>query len=360
MGYFAVSRVTGGTPSNITIRELHLNIWCLRTLGARRFTCDIGIRFHSDESCASLGLILPVEPEEAEDLYTEVCKQEVASLIFGEPVNEITTRDGAADLTLQDSSVLHLLKTDIKVHRSNPDNGDLWQCTLTFRDLAPTTSDDSYCRIRLHVGRVGSLWAWDKRPLPLRRGALLDLRISDLRNQDAAAMATAILPIDQVNVFLIAPWSFRPHASSPQTHYTRVLEGISWTAYLHRRAACRWRLFESKYLVYYWKSVKTPSGDPSSISVSTPFRVFLELGHGPGIGWADYLPPAVGAVGIYAVVHYWHVLTHPLLHLVFSVSAVVATIIGLNFGSILRAPTWYRAIARSRRHAERWILKIFS
>jgi len=81
------------------------------------------------------------------------------------------------------------------------------------------------------------------------------------------ALESLILPIKELNLFLIAPGSLQFRAVSPPLHYMRLLEGRVWEPYLGR-AADFWRT--GKLVICEWRN-------KDSVSPMAPFRAFVDL-----------------------------------------------------------------------------------
>jgi len=246
---------------------------------------------------------------------------------------------------------------------------DLWTCKLPLQEpIIGTGGKEYYVRVRLEVGDFGRLWVWKSRPLGVHTGALIDLRLSDVRDSHHAdsdkILEHKILPIPEASLFVIAPWSLRFRTASPTLRYTRVLEGDSWKSYLHRPVNPPSRR-RTKSLVHYWRYPVTAQGEvlekAQEITVQRPFYAFLELGREPGLGWFEYIPPAALGVILYLVVSRWEHLLHPHLgHLVTLLHGAV-TVLGIGVlavaGWLIKARRWWQSLAKGRRAWERKRIK---
>ena len=100
--------------------------------------------------------------------------------------------------------------------------------------------EQAYVRFRFETRRVGRLWS-RKRFLLARNGAVVDLRVADVREivhatADAASILERVIPIDRLFVFVIAPASLQQQTASPTLQYMWLLEGRDWEDYLGRVA----------------------------------------------------------------------------------------------------------------------------
>jgi hypothetical protein len=125
-------------------------------------------------------------------------------------------------------------------------------------------------RVRFAVSSVGRSWNW-KRFWLARCGALVDVRFADLREAwnvpKGNELKDRIVPIEQLNFFVVAPANFHLLVTSPPVHYIRILEGKAWEKYLNRKT----NLFSSEKLcIYQWRNEKP-------IKTDQPLRVFLQM-----------------------------------------------------------------------------------
>jgi hypothetical protein len=157
----------------------------------------------------------------------------------------------------------------------------LWTLPLQ----TPMKSVDCYLRVRFRVADLGSVWLWKRGLLFKRIGAKVDFRVVDPR-ETSTTLGTdheaRILPIEDLYLFLIAPWELQARSYSPSLKYTRVLEGRVWARYLQSAITPR---RSTRLVVYYWRA---PSGaavggpqpaeaERQSVSPMSPFRAFLDL-----------------------------------------------------------------------------------
>lgn len=255
MSYFAV---LSEQPDQIAIAHCHLNIWVLTGLFGRRvFYLDVGLGIKvSGSRPAKLSIALPgaVSDGDAEDLRQITLKN--ANLIFGEPAKVVDRRIEYGNDTLCVSGV--------RASRDTNCGGEdycIW-------DIEPTDwSEDgeTYVRVRFRLTSFARSW------VPQRSGALLDLRLCDVReavnSKGLESIDNRICSIEHLNVFAIIPASLKARAQSPAPRHVRLLEGEAWSDYLQRRTS---RLSKRKLLVYHWRHKE-------EINRQNPFRAFLDL-----------------------------------------------------------------------------------
>jgi hypothetical protein len=111
-----------------------------------------------------------------------------------------------------------------------------------------------------------------KRFLVSRYSALIDVRFADVREAwnvtGLDALKSRIVPMENVNFFVVAPARYHLTATSPAVHYIRILEGRSWEDYLERKTTI---LGTEKLSIYQWRNQLKP------ITTADPFRVFLDI-----------------------------------------------------------------------------------
>jgi hypothetical protein len=139
-----------------------------------------------------------------------------------------------------------------------------------------------YVRFRIHMGQLGSVWLWKRqgRLLP-RSGAIVDLRVSDLRDPVSSGGVVdeaRVLDVERVNTFVVAPHWLQQKVA-PNLAQARLLEGANWQGYLDRRLNPNGRI---KSVVYYWRGSDGAKKDK-------PANSFIDLGREAGLGWRDYL-----------------------------------------------------------------------
>jgi hypothetical protein len=116
----------------------------------------------------------------------------------------------------------------------------------------------------------------------------VDFRVCDVRETSTTlgSEEASILPIEDLYVFVVAPWSLQAQTFSPALRYTRVLEGTAWARYLESAVTPR---PSTKLVVYYWRAAQpsipqgtlpgfaAPGDVRLSINPLNPFRAFLDL-----------------------------------------------------------------------------------
>ena len=270
MGFFAV--VSDRTPAPFQVEKCHLNLWTLGGLfGYRVCYLDVGLLLAAgDEDTDSFRLALPVatRPNALRSLRDEMRDATVGSLIFAR--EEVVFGDS---VVIDNEKVPLLQVANANCSRSDhPDrrNFSEWRIALSEKLAAGRSG---YLRLRFVVHTPGRVWLW--RPsLPLRGGAVVDVRVSDEREAqtvpDADELTRKIVPLEELEVFVIAPAAFEAAAVSPEPRYIRSLEGRVWEGYLKRSTDMR---RAAKFLVYRWKGV--------GVTSARPFRGLIQLRRHP-------------------------------------------------------------------------------
>lgn len=310
MGTFAVLTPTSGGA--FTVQQFHVNFWCLWSFGVRRLTCDVGMivaALGQTQEPTAAELWLPFAPDgsETKDLSPKLEVADTAEMVFNEPTQRMDTPTGIRVLTFRNGAQrLALGRLTGHETAALQEAPGTHCCLLTWEptgEACPT-----YVRVRFVIDDPGSTWVWKRDGGVRNKGALVDLRVADLRDgPEAALRATGRLAaIESANIFVIAPWDLHVHASSPAPNRSRVLEGDRWVGYLDRHI--RPRLGQSKAVVHHWKSseVRTPpvgvpdrlQPSPSSDQTEAPsrqsiqpgkeFTMFARLGRTPGITLAEW------------------------------------------------------------------------
>lgn len=309
MGTFAVLQPSSAPA--FTVQQFHINLWCLWSFGVRRLTCDVGILVAgsdaSEPTAAELWLPFAPDATRTQDLSSELEVTDTAEMVFNETTSRTDNANGARVLTFGDGAQrLALGRLTGKETTALEGAPGTHRCNLTWEATGQTCP--TYVRVRFVIDDPGSTWVW-KRDGGLRnKGALVDLRVADLRDGPEAALRAMdrLVVIESANLFVIAPWDLHVHASSPTPNRSRVLEGDRWVPYLGRHI--RPRLGLSKAVVHHWKSseartppVGIPNSDKPSSSSTQPdaptrqpirpgneFTMFARLGRAPGITLAEW------------------------------------------------------------------------
>ena len=328
MGFLAVLGAAPSEDWTIDVCRLHVNLWCMR----RRFAghaliLDVGIGFRqvSEVAPSALEILIPVGPDPKDkhgvrDLVPQVREQPAAQLVFGEPVS-VESKGGLTCIRVPTTGG-HTVQYDyplVLTEIATPEvevveAGDLWRVRLPFQaplmKVLPSTSPSSstppqpsaavelvehYVRFRVDIDARGSVWVWKKHgPLLPKTGALVDLRVADLRDPVTASGGKIdegrVLPARWVNIFVVAP-QWLQHKVATDLRSIRLLEGAIWQPYLNRKLNSRRR---GKSVVCYRRLENVSRVDPA--------KTFLDLGRETGLGWSDYLRIMVLAGGTMALV----------------------------------------------------------
>lgn len=270
MGYFAVlwPESTRGRPADIPgIRRCHINLWSLSSLipGRRLFYFDVGLELVAGAGpITEVELLLPFRVEEgpwkgrarndktAQDLYDMISTSPAAELVFGGPVR-IEQKDSGTSLRIGDYPALLQLARVNSAGVHQVDTGDQREDSSHYTVPLSTPippQQARYVRMRWRVFGSGPLWSWKRS----RGGAMFDFRVYDVRESRFAEsekpLRERMIPIDEINVFLIAPAKYQVTTTSPQSKYLRLLEAGAWRQYL-RGTAYLW--LRGAMVVYYWR-----------------------------------------------------------------------------------------------------------
>jgi hypothetical protein len=173
-----------------------------------------------------------------------------------------------------------------------------------------TTGTEYYVRFRFLITDLGATWLWQRGLILKRIGAKVDFRVADVRETSTTlgSNESSILPIEDLYVFVIAPWSLQARSISPTLRYMRVLEGTAWTRYLE--TAIR-PLSSTRLVVYYWRMRagahqlnQAPGAEivaaDATVNPRNPFRAFLDLSreYGPTVLLNQFVSLLLVIVGI--------------------------------------------------------------
>lgn len=254
MGYFAV--ISDGDEAAFRVSECHINFWSLGGLGHRVFQFDVGLRLIASKPFSLVKMVIPLgtNPNGWHDLAEVIRTPSISELIFGGPAP---------------ATVANVLKAE----RDEALSGKAYSF-WTLR-LASEVQTEAYVRVRFDVVDRGREWIW-KRVGLATSGAIVDLRVAETReavNVEAwQALKNKIVPIEELNLFVMAPSTLQLKVTSPIPRYIRLLEGRAWGSYIGRAPD----LFRTgKLIVYYWRHKSTEDVPP--IDVDNPFRAFLDL-----------------------------------------------------------------------------------
>ena len=279
MGFCAVIRTTPG--DDFTVAECHINLWSLAGIfKRRRFFLDVGLRLRAgDKEVSAIELALPLgiygkEAHGLEDLYDLMLDTNVSQLIFGGHVEV----DREKSRLRYDSSTLgpreiELAALDLpSCKRNSGYSGKEFSYWLLQLNAPIRREPDTYLRVRFKVRNLGRTWIWKKSGLA-RNGALLDLRVTDLRESyvetEWRPSPDKLVPIDNLRLFVIAPSWLQLRAVSPPYHYMRLFEGRVWEKYLKRAVDLRRR---EKLVIYQWRNKQEVAVSPAN-----PFHAFIDF-----------------------------------------------------------------------------------
>jgi hypothetical protein len=300
MGLFAV--LSPQAPPAFSVDLCHINLWQLPGLGRQIFVWDVGLQLTAPPAAdlESVRLALPFDADvsHAADLADVMRNQQVASLVFGSNATVV----GQQLITGAGTFDLHPIRVPgIKVLK-DLSSKELTVCEVPFIDPIQA-GQQKYIRVRFPIRNLGRVWTW-RRFGPLRGGALIDLRVNEVREAVSAGIQKEIqgrvLPISALYVFIIAPWQLREVLEHPPFRYVRILEGRAWERYL------RWSTGvprPAKLLIYSWEWKQI-------IDSNKPARAFLRLtADRPGPSGQTYfallLAVFVLSVGADSLVNHW-------------------------------------------------------
>jgi hypothetical protein len=268
MGFLAILADASDAAPNFRVLQCHVNFWCLPGLLRRSYFWDVGLKIEVGASAFSrFQIAIPSgTTDHIVDLSSKVGDEAIAQMVFGKPV---TVKSGNEYRELEYDKQSWLL---VPIGKSSREQAEpsftLW--SLDTAKLIPAGSR-IYLRFRFGVRTVGRSWQW-KRFLCSRYGALVDVRFTDLREAwnvtSGDALKSRIVPIENLNFFVIAPAAYHLTATSPSVHYIRILEGRAWEKYLDRKTSV-WGT--ETLCIYEWRDQGKP------ITPADPFRVFLEI-----------------------------------------------------------------------------------
>lgn len=268
MAYFAVIR-EGDTPFGVV--QCHVNFWCLGGLAWHRtFVWDVGLRLKGtgDQRVSTFLLALPFgTTTKPIDLRSRLVDQRTAELVFGSPV----TIQGRQIEYNRESVELGSIDSTEKLEDKSGASHSVWRI-----QFAPALANaaEVYLRLRFEVSDSGQIWVW-KRSLWRRNGAIVDVRIADVREGVVASnwsgFEQSIVTLGKLNFLVIAPDFLRLRSVSPDLRYMRLLESPAWESYLGRVPNLnRGR----RMIIFHWRY---PDSGGHEIDVEHPFLGFLDL-----------------------------------------------------------------------------------
>lgn len=240
-------------------------------LGHRLFFFDVGLAIEGSDQpgTSTFELAIPFGTRSGgiEDLGPKLRNEEVLNLIFSG--NAKLSASGSQSSIDYGEKHLGLCSVDTAKSRQITDTPDfsLWRVHLAD---AIKQGQPAYVRLRFEVDCLGRVWLW-KRSMLAKNGALIDIRIGDVRGAptpNGRVLASRVLNIKRLFVFVITPFWLKLHTASPDLHYIRILEGKVWEPYLGMAT----RLFgNDKSIIYQWRK-ENVSADKDA------FHAFLYLG----------------------------------------------------------------------------------
>jgi hypothetical protein len=280
MSYFAVL----SDSVEFRIKACHLNLWVFPKLLGNHFFFDVGLRIRTFERRLDrIDLALPFRTNSNaySDLYDAICNSETASLIFGRTV---TTQNGKlsyhlrpADGGMVDDQIIRVPPDGAKRnYQLSTYDASIW--ILEF-DNALQPNRTGYLRVRFECDGFGHNWqshGWGF----ATKGSVFDFRVNDFRESLAISkwsrLKEKICEIENLNFFIIMPPNYFARAVSPDVHYMRTLEGSKWQSYINIGSSKNIRV-PSKHIIYQWRSGSTDANKVTTINVSNPFRILMDI-----------------------------------------------------------------------------------
>lgn len=270
MSFFAVLKAENSTA--LQILDCHLNLWSMEgILGHRLFFFDVGLAVNGcdQQGTSTFELAIPFGTRAGglSDLGQKLRNEEVLNLIFSGSAK--LSASGTQSSIDYGGKQLRLCFVDTGKSQQVTDTPDfsIWNVHLaeTVKQGHP-----AYIRLRFEVDCLGRAWLW-KRSAGAKNGALVDIRVGDVRGAptpNGRLLASRVLNIEKLFVFVIAPFWLKLQTASPILHYIRILEGKVWEPYL----GIATRLFgNDKSVIYQWRK-ENVSADKDA------FHAFLYLG----------------------------------------------------------------------------------
>ena len=308
MGFFAATSRRSTVP--YAIEACHLSLWILprpwHKAWGHSFFFDVGLRIRPRGDLRRLRVAVPFDCKAGDlhDLSVAVLDTEFAPLIFGRPVSVVGDRvsydgTGLGAERIEDRVVtVSESGSSPEPETANDVGFSTW--TIELADHA-RAGEATYLRFRLPIRKPLRIWnskGWGF----AKRGAIADLRVSDIRESlllgEGRTEAQHIIPIEKLFVFVIAPIQFVPKHVSPPLHYSRLLEPKVWRNYLRSCGSYR----STKFSIHQWRSpAGLDQGQAKPVSVDAPFRAYADFAHefGPEL----FIYYVLG--GLFAPVLFW-------------------------------------------------------
>jgi len=270
MSFFAVLKTKDSSP--LRVIDCHLNLWSIGgLLNHRLLFFDVGLALEGIDvnGTSVFDLAVPFETLKGEilDLGSKLRNQEVLNLIFAG--NAKLSASGTQSKIEYGGKTLLLY--DVDISQSEPIENGLGFSTWKIRlASAINKGQQVYVRIRFKVSNSGHTWLW-KRSVGAKNGALIDFRVGDVRGTSTAnghLLIPRVLKIENLYLFVIAPFWLKLQTVSPSLYYIRLLEGKVWQPYLDVAT----NLFRNeKSVIYQWRKTDVTTDDDA-------FHAFLYLG----------------------------------------------------------------------------------
>jgi hypothetical protein len=280
VSYFAV--LSRGLPSRPTVKECHLNFWVIPTgifqLFREKHLFDVGLILEFENNADRIRVSLPFDADEnVIDLKSKILDSELASLIFGKPVQVNGATISYAEVGTGQPLSLNVLQIDARNTREDESskkvkNFSTWEIRF---DGQAQPGQKYYLRFRFKPKRAEPYW-FSKGFGFRKRGRITDIRVSDVRESIALGLGVAekdhLVDLERVFVFVACDVNFTPLHASPMVHYTRVLEPKVWSAYLEDGFAPSG---VSRLAIHQWRNQTL--GAFKTVTEDRPFRVFADL-----------------------------------------------------------------------------------
>jgi hypothetical protein len=298
MGTLALIRAE--QDGDVRYLECHVNLWNLGGLFRRAYFFDLGLVFTpaGESVVRELAFLLPCSADGVEptDLSQILKGSGTASLVIGARVDpddgSFVIHEPAGAKRWKSVRAKVELDKDLSTSELRDEKLSVWRMKLADA-VQPGTQ--AYVRFRFRMPDPRRTWTWQMG----KRTALIDLRFADVREAvregsgaraDVDQLSARFLPVEKLNMLVIAPASLQAGAVTPPLRYMRLFEGRVWEDYLDR--AVGWRRSQN-LVVYHWRWT---SGDVAAIvpgprrrTTATPappgvapFRAFLVLGKDTG------------------------------------------------------------------------------
>jgi hypothetical protein len=280
LGFLAILAPDGFKTQDLEITKCHVNLWSLPGIIRREFFIDVGVRLrvNSGHDLTTVRILLPfgTRPDGFADLRDVLRDQSAAELVFGEPVT-IESQADICTIKYRDQvyEIVKVQSGDLLLQGSRDRGESLWE--LTLRSPIPANGGERYFRVRFEIDNLGNTWNWKHSVLSAKAGALVDLRICDVRQAVSGIgrdLEDSIIPITDLYVFVVIPWRLHLRTASPPLKYLRVLEGRPWRTYLRRATDIR---RAAKLVVYYWRAPDPKQTSGKQIGIFNPMLVFLDV-----------------------------------------------------------------------------------